>query len=305
MNRDAAMRWAWAALFLLLAAAAVAFNMHSRRILVVHEGPAGSAYAQALGRGLDAVLRPAARLKVRHQYMGFAADACPGILAQMKAFDPGTVIAEGPGARACVRSATAPAAPPVVVYQPALPAQAEARARYAGAWQRLLQDLAPAGSTLLVLRGAQDQAEYDTLAEAARGAGLRVQAWTDDGTLPPALAQPGAPGAVALTHHAGQGWPDPQGAPQGGLLRALRAATSAPLVSTRLESLALGADLALAQAPEQRGEMLAQAALAGLAEPGLDSPYEMAVGMRQDFAQRQTLPPFYALSARMAGFLAE
>lgn len=294
------MRWAWAALFALLAVAAVAVNMHGRRILVVHEGPAGSAYAQAFGRGLDSVLQPAARLKVRHQYMGFAADACPGILAQMKAFDPDTVIAEGPGAHACVRSAAAPAAPPVVLFQPALPAQAEARARYAGAWQRQLQDLAPPGGTLLVLRGAQDQAEYDTLAEAARSAGLRVRAWTDDGTLPPALA-----GAVALTSNAGQGWPDPLGTPQGGLLRALRAATPMPIVSTRLESLALGADLALTQAPEQRGEMLAQAALAGVAAPGLDSPYEMAVGMRQDFAQRQTLPPFYALSARMAGFLVD
>lgn len=302
------MRWAWATLFALLAVAAVAVNMHGRRILVVHEGPAGSAYAQAFGRGLDSVLQPAARLKVRHQYMGFAADACPGILAQMKAFDPDTVIAEGPGAHACVRSAAAPAAPPVVLFQPALPAQAEARARYAGAWQRLLQDLAPPGGTLLVLRGAQDQAEYDTLAEAARSAGLRVRAWTPDGStsaLARAIAQAGAPGAVAVTDGAGQDWPGPQGHPQAGLLHALRAATPAPIVSTRLESLALGADLALAQAPEQRGEMLAQAALAGVAAPGLDSPYEMAVGMRQDFAQRQTLPPFYALSARMAGFLVE
>lgn len=306
---SATMRWAWAALFMLLAMAAVAVNMNSRRILVVHEGQVDSAYAKAFRRGLDAVLQPVARLKVRHQYMGFDSDACPGILEQMKAFDPDTVVAEGPGARACVQPS---ARGRLVVFAPRRLEPAAVRARHVMAWQRLLQDLVPAGGTLLVLRtdDAQGRAEYGDLAQAAQAAGLRTLAWTDDGgrqraALEQALAQAAAPGAVIVGHGAGWSWQDAQENPQGGLLHALREITGLPIVSTRLESLALGADLALAQAPEQRGEMLALAALARQAEPALAAPYEMAVGMRKDFAQRQALPQFYELSARMAGFLAE
>lgn len=303
-----ALRWAWAALFLFLGATAVVFNMHSRRILVVQSGPSASTSSRAFTRGIDAVLQPVARLKVRQQYMAFDAKACAGILEQLRAFDPDTVIVEGVAARGCLQAA---AGRMQVVTLPDHPRDAQARSRQVLAWQRLLHDLVPSGGTLLVLRppGPQGLADYDALVRAAQGAGLHALEWVDDGradhsALRRLLAQAPAPAAVVVATGAGAGWQRPREPLEAGLLRALRGITDVPILAMQLDDLAPGADLVLAQAPEQRGELLAAAALERRPVSPLGALYEMAVGMRKDFLQRHTLPEFYEVSARMAGFLA-
>lgn len=306
------MRWAWVALFLLLAAGAVVTNMNSRRILVLHEGSADSVATGAFGRGVGSVLGQLSRLKLRHQYLGFDPSVCQRVLAQMQAFDPHAVIAEGAGARQCIDSQ--PRLKSTVVSMPDTPAQVADQGRHVASWAKVLSDLAQPGQRLLVLHGNDPEGllEYQLLADAARRAGVQLQPWPEPAVLEPSLLQHTvrqlAPDLVFVGRTLGRGRQDSAGyLPQVGWLRALRLATPQPILASRLESLELGADMVLLQAPEQRGEMLAQMALAGesAALPSSAPPYEMAVGLRRDFVARQRdgLPSFYVLSARLAGFL--
>ncbi len=303
------MRWAWMALFILLAMAAIIINMHSRRILVVHEALPDSLSAKAFKRSVETTLQAMPRLKVRYQYLGFDPDICQSILAQLKAFDPDTVIAEGAGARQCLNTTVAPA----IVSMADIPTTDPDRRQHILAWKRLLHDLSPAGGHMLAFRGegAQSQAEIDALNEAAQAAGIQLEVWPDSAAKDPkqlkALLAQNPPQLVFFGHTAGWSWQDKKQnaqASQAQLLMALRAQTSAPILSSRLENLLQDADMVLAQAPEQRGEFLARAAWAQSAQPPM--PYEMAVGLSKNFAaqQRSMLPPFYELSAHMAGFLA-
>lgn len=306
-----AMRWAWVALFLLLAAGAVVTNMNSRRILVLHEGTADSASTNAFGRVVGAVLRQLSRLKLRHQYLAFDSSVCQRVLAQMQAFDPHAVIAEGAGARQCLDSQPRQASP--VVAMPDTPAQVVDQGRHVAAWGKVLSDLAQPGQRLLVLYGSDPEGllEYQLMTDAARVAGLHLQPLAENTVLEPSMLersvrQLGAD-LVFVGRTLGRGRDSVGGLPQASWLRALRLATPQPILASRLESLELGADMVLLQAPEQRGEMLAQMALAGrgTALPSPTPPYEMAVGLQRDFVarQRDALPSFYVLSARLAGFL--
>lgn len=307
------LRWAWVALFLLLAAAAVVANVNSHRILVLHEGTAESQATHAFNRGLGAVLGQASRLKLRHQYLGFDLDVCPRVLAQLKAFDPDALIAEGMMARQCLESAPK-ATPQFPVSMAATPSLPMDQSHHVAAWARLLSDIAQPGSLLLALHGDDEEGllEYRLLADAAQVAGLRVQSLAQEAAqTPQALTNAVhevAPDLVFVGRTLGGSRKDAQGAPQADMLRALHLSMPQPILASRLESLEPGADMVLVQAPEQRGELLAQAALA-LRAPAASrrSPaYEMAVGLRSDFVARQgdALPSFYVLSARLAGFLA-
>lgn len=309
------LRWAWVGLFLLLAVGAVVTNMNSRRILVLHEGTAGSGAVRAFSQGVGAILGQASRLKLRHQYLGFDLGVCPRVLEQLRAFDPDAVIAEGLKARQCLDS-QATQAQRVVVSMSEMPSLAADQASHVAAWAKVLADIAPPASLLLVLPGDDEegQLEYRLLADAARIAGVRVQSLAQQVALEPkALTNAvrlAAPYLVFVGRTLGAQQQDTQDKPQAGLLRALRLSMPQPILASRLETLELGADLVLLQAPEQRGELLAQAALVALARgatatPEAKPPYEMAVGLRQDFVARQhdALPSFYVLSARLAGFL--
>lgn len=306
------LRWAWVALFLLLAMGAVATNMNSRRILVLHESTADSAAARAFGQGVGAVFGQVSRLKLRQQYLGFDLGVCHRVLDQLRAFDPDAVIAEGLKARQCLDSQTAQAQP-MVVSMPETPSLRIDQSSYVAAWAKVLADIAAPGNLLLVLYGDDEEGrlEYRLLVDAAQRVGLRVQALAQQAALDPKtlteavrLATPDII-FVGRTLQAQQN--DTQNKPQAGLLQALRPATPIPILASRLESLEFGADMVLAQAPEQRGELLAYAALAQGTAAALDAkpPYEMAVGLRHDFVvrQRDALPSFYVLSARLAGFL--
>lgn len=303
------LRWAWAALFLLLAVAAVVTNANSRRIMVLHEGAADSAPVHAFNRGLGATLGQASRLKLRHQYLGLDLDVCPRVLAQLNAFDPDAVIAEGLRAQQCLDSA-APSAPRFAVSMGGTPSSPIEQSHHVTAWARLLSDMAQPGDLLLALHGVDEEGrlEYRLLADAAKAVGLRVQPWEEAAVLEPQALKNAVHSAAPALIFVGRtlGWTrkDEPDNPQAQLLRALRLSTSQPILASRLESLALGADVVLVQAPEQRGELLAQAAL-GLGARGATPAYEMAVGLRSDFVARQgdALPSFYALSARLAGFL--
>ena len=305
------LRWAWVALFLLLAVAAIVTNVNSRRILVLHEGTADRADTHAFNRGLTAILGQASRLKLRHQYLGFDLDVCHRVLEQLQAFDPDAVIAEGLRARQCLDSAT-PSAQRFTVSMDGTPSLPIDQSHHVAAWARLLSDIAQPGSLLLVLHGVDQEGllEYRLLADAAQVAGVRVQSLAQEAALAPQAltdaAQGMAPDLLFVGRTLDWARQDAQDNPQADLLRALRLSMPQPILASRLESLALGADMVLVQAPEQRGELLAQAALA-LGAPAASQPhaYEMAVGLRSDFVARQgdALPSFYVLSARLAGFL--
>lgn len=307
------LRWAWVALFLLLAMAAVLTNMNSRRVLVLHEGTADSGAARAFGQGASAILGQASRLKLRQQYLGFDLGVCHRVLDQLRAFDPGAVIAEGRKARQCLDSQAAQETPPIVVSMSETPSLAIEQSSYVAAWAKVLADLTAPGHLLLVLYGDDEEGrlEYRLLMEAAQRAGLRVQALVQQAAWEPkALTDAvglAAPDIIFVGRTLEAQHNDTQNKPQAGLLQALRPATPSPILASRLESLEFGADMVLVQAPEQRGELLAQAALAHGAAAALDPKplYEMAVGLRNDFVvrQRDALPSFYVLSARLAGFL--
>lgn len=303
------MRWAWMALFMLLAVVAISINMHSRRILVVHEGLPDNLSAKAFKRSVDTTLQALPRLKVRYQYLGFDPDICQSVLAQLQAFDPDTVIAEGTSAQQCLSSVAYPA----IISMADIPVQAPERHQHIQAWKRLLHDLLPAGGHILAFRGegGQSLAEIDAIHEAAQAAKIQLDVWPDNVAKDPqklqALLAQNTPQLLFAGYTAGWNWQDKKQnsqASQAQLLLALRAQTSAPILTSRLENLLQGADMVLAQAPEQRGEFLARAAWAQ--SPQRPVPYEMAVGLSQNFAaqQRNILPPFYELSAHMAGFLA-
>ncbi|WP_027995808.1 hypothetical protein [Simplicispira psychrophila] len=313
------LRWAWVALFLLLAMGAVVTNMNSRRILVLHEGAADSAAVRAFGQGVGSMLGQVSHLKLRQQYLGFDLGVCHRVLDQLRAFDPDAVIAEGLKARQCLDSQTAQAQP-IVVSMPETPSLRIDQGSYVAAWAKVLADIAPPGGLLLALPGddQEGQLEYRLLGDAARRVGLRIQSLGQAVVLEPRVlanaVRLAAPDMVfvgrTLGAQLGAQHKDTQDKPQTGLLQALRRSTPNPILASRLESLELGADLVLLQAPEQRGELLAQATLAALARgtaalPEPTPPYEMAVGLRQDFVARQhhALPSFYVLSARLAGFL--
>lgn len=301
------LRWAWVALFLLLAAAAVVVNVNSRRILVLHEGTADSQAAHAFNRGLGAILGQASRLKLRHQYLGFDLDVCHRVLAQLKAFDPDAVIAEGGMARQCLESVPKAAAP-FAVSMAATPSLPTDQNHHVTAWARLLSDITQPGSLLLVLHGIDEEGrlEHRLLAQAAQMAGLRVQSLVQEAALEPQTLTKALhriePDLVFVGRTLGGSRKNAQNT-----LRALRRSLPRPILASRLESLQFGADMVLVQAPEQRGELLAQAALAR-GTPAAFQPrpaYEMAVGLRSGFvaSQGDALPSFYVLHARLAGFL--
>lgn len=306
------MRWAWVALFLLLAIGAVVTNANSHRVVVLHEGTAGSGPVRAFNRGADTILGQASRLKLRHQYLGFDLGVCHRVLEQLKAFDPDTVIAEGLLARQCLHSPESQARP-WVVSMAETPSSPEDQSHYVTAWARVLSDISPPGSLLLVLHGTDPEGllESRLLTQAAQAAGVRAQSLAEKEAMTPlALAQAAsqfAPDLVFVGRTLGWAHPDQPIHPQMALWQTLRSTLTQPMLASRLDSLSVGADMVLEQAPEQRGELLAQAALAhgALTAPTPSPQYEMAVGLRREFVarQRDALPSFYALSARLAGFL--
>ena len=310
------LRWAWVVLFLLLAAAAINVNMHSRRILVVHEGISSSHSAKAFTHTLDDLLQTQPRLKLRHQYLSFDPHLCHSVAMQLQAFDPATVIAEGQTALQCLNSLKRKAGTELISI-PDIPVQNPERLQYVQAWTRLLLDLSPAGTTLLAFSGSglQAQAEMQALGEAAYAAQLVLEVWPDtvvwDESQLASLMNGASPSLVVASYTAGWSGPDhPQQGrsvlvSQSQWMHNLRTHSRAPIVTARLENLLQGADMALAHAPEQRAELLAQRVLSSEYQPA--PPYEMAVGMTQNFfrQRRSELPPFYEVSARMAGLLLE
>lgn len=307
-------RWGWVLLFLLVAALAVQVNVHRRRVFILHEGQASQPATRAFFRGIDAILQQQPRINERSQFLGSDPDACRQALSQLRAFQPDAVIAEGLQAHRCIaREASGAALQPLT--QPALNDSEAARAAFIAAWATVLADLAPpAGAVTLVQADDRDAwAESDLLAAAARKAGLELRLLVVATGAELRAGLQGEPdeavGLVIVGHTVDQDAENGQDLALRALFSTLRAATALPIVATRLDSVRLGADLALAQAPEQRGEQLAYGARHGrtLDASGPAQPLEMAVGLHADFANRwgARLPSFYSASARLAGLLYE
>lgn len=309
-----AARWGWVLLFALLAVAAVLVNARSHRIFILHEGQASQPATQAFFRGADAILQQQPRLKTRRQFLGSDADACRQALSQLRAFQPDVVIAEGLHARQCMEGPGKDAVPRPLA-QPPLNADDAARAAYVEAWATVLTDLAPAAGTMVLLRSADAEAQLESefLSAAARKVGLELRevlfATTEalnadlEGAVEGVLDD--ATGLLIVGRTLARDADDGQDLALREVFSRLRTVTALPLLATRLNSVRLGADLALDQAPEQRGEQLAYWARHGrpMEAAGDAPPLEMAVSLRADFATRQGArwPSFYEASARLAG----
>lgn len=307
------MRWAWVALFAACACAAIWINLHNQRILVLHEGRAEDPATKAFKRGLDARFQSSTNLKVRYQYLGWDPDFCKNILFTLSSFSPHTVIAEGELAGACVAQAPSSPNQRIVKLDSGLPP--DTLTRFNHAWLRVLQDLIATNSPVLIIHSAAPEQAQQVVALSAQGtaAGFNMHAHAvrldgKHGESPlTASIHSLAPAAIIYLPSFASANPNDPARDVQAQLQQLRQLTNVPIFSNRLESLNLGADIALEQAPEQRGEQLAQVALQKThkADPALP-PYEMAVGIRKDFSSQKMngqLPAFYTLSASMAGFV--
>lgn len=302
--------WGWVLLLLLVGAVAVVVNASSRRVFILHEGRASHPVSLAFFAGAESVLRRSSHLKARHQYLGGVLDDCPKALAQLAAFNPDVVIAEGSQARHCIARRDADAVQ--VVLEPATHSRGPGHGAFVAAWATVLADLSSHTGTLTLLHGndADGLAEQAQLVEAAALAGLEIQAIAlkTPSELPDRLA--GAAGAlenlVLVGHTVGDGAAAGKDSALRALFDALHAKTHQPILATRLDSVFLGADMALAQAPEQRGEQMAQTALRYPSARTVAPPLEMAVALRGEFAEQMgtALPALYLASARLSGFLA-
>lgn len=312
--------WAWIGLLALLAWAAILVNTQSRRVLILHEGKADSAYSKAFNAGAKEVFQEHPQLKVRHQYLGFSQDSCRGIQSQLRDFAPDTVLTEGSQALDCLRSSadtTHGKGPYQLLYMHSPPLRDEnpqAYASHVNAWQRTFTDLAQdATQKLLIFKTAQESNHFtwQAVAQAALAAGLDIDVQdlpslqrSQSGLHPPlsALVQSIEPTFIYVSDLAGQVPNQDLNSTQSALFKALRSTSKAALLSSRLDSLKWGGDLALQQAPEQRANMLALAAWQQSALAQIDT-YEMAVGMREEFATNHPqLPKIYERNARAAGF---
>lgn len=309
-------RLGWLGVFLLLAVAAVWVNASSRRIFILHEGRAEQPSSRAFFAGAERVLGRLSHLKARHQYLGADADACRQAWAQLQAFQPDAVIAEGAQAQACLSERWRGAAHAQVrlVQASATGAAAHGRAAFIASWATLLGELSSGQGPVMLLHGGDPAglAERDLLTQAAAQAGLAVQ-WVDVST-PASAGQPLAwpealrgpiSNVVVLGHSVG--WGAARGTEQAlrGLVGGLRQASPQPILATRLDRVFWGVDMALDESPEQRGEQMALTAWRGDRTDPLP-PLEMAVALRAEFAERRasSLPSIYRASARLAGFWA-
>lgn len=305
-------RMGWVVWFMLLAVAAVWVNAGSRRIFILHEGRADQVTSRAFFSGADSVLRGLSHLKARHQYLGLGLDACRQALIQLTSFHPDAVIAEGPQARECVGEWHNDQAQRV--FEPATGAATNGKEAFVAAWATLLRELVSGSGPVTLLHGddRHSLAERDLLAQAATMAGFEVRfvefktsaapdlAWT----LPDALLSQ-TEGVLVLGRMGGGGATESSEKAWRTLFSKLHEVTSAPILSTRLDSVFWGADMALDEAPEQRGEQMALSAWRGGRGETIP-PLEMAVALRSVFAERvaTTLPQVYLASARLSGLLA-
>lgn len=300
--------WGWVLLLMLVAAAAVMVNAGSRRVFILHEGRAGQPVAQAFLAAADGVLRRSSHLKARHQYLDGRLENCRKALVQLAAFNPDVVIAEGLQARHCMARRDADRVH--VVVDPATQIRGQAHSAFVAAWAAVLEDLSSPAAAVTLLYGddADGQAERDLLIQAASLAGRELQTVAIATDRPrvsvTGLGTPDNP--VLVGHTVGDGASAGRDLALRAVFDALHAATPQPIMATRLDRVFLGADMALDQAPEQRGEQMALKALRGLPADRVVPPLEMAVALRSEFAQRMgsALPPFYLASARLSGFLA-
>ncbi|QXZ08218.1 hypothetical protein KUF54_08735 [Comamonas sp. Y33R10-2] len=312
--------WAWVGLLALLAWATILVNTQSRRVLILHEGKADSAYSKAFNAGAKEIFQAHPQLKVRHQYLGFSQDSCRSIQSQLRAFDPDTVISEGSQALDCLRSpagTTHGKGQYRLLNMPSPPLRDEnpqAYESHVNAWQRTFTDLAQgATQKLLIFKAAQESNNFiwQAVAQAALVAGLDIdiQEFPSRQSLPlglqatlSTLVQSIEPTLIYVSDLAGQVPDQDLNSTQNELFKALHSTSEAALLSSRLDSLQWGSDLALQQAPEQRASMLALAAWEQSTLAQIDT-YEMAVGMREEFATSHPLfPKFYERNARAAGF---
>jgi hypothetical protein len=302
--------WGWVLLLVLVAAAAVVVNASSRRVFILHEGRLDHPVTQAYFAGAEGVLRRASHLKARHQYLDGMLDGCRKALVQISAFNPDVVIAEGLQARHCI-ARRAPDKVQVVL-EPATRIGGDGSDAFVAAWATVIGDLSShAGPvTLLYSDDLEGVAERELLVQAAALAGLDIQALpvnTDGESLIGPLALSGQWNNLVLVGHSvGQNNHATGDAALRAFFDALHAATAQPIVATRLDRVFVGADIALEQAPEQRGEQMAQLATHALSSDSVAPPLQMAVALYGEFAQRMgsELPAFYLASARLSGFLA-
>ncbi|MET1114204.1 MAG: hypothetical protein ABWY08_04505 [Comamonas sp.] len=299
--------WGWVLLLMLVGAAAVVVNASSRRVFILHEGRANQAASQAFFAAAESVLRASSQVKARHQYLGGVLDGCSRALAQIAAFSADALIAEGLQARHCI-ARRVPATVQTVI-EPATHIGGQGHADFVAAWAGVLEDLASHTGPVTVLHGedAEGRAESQRLIEAAALAGREIQtlAFSADSELPIALAA--TDNMIVVGRTVGDGAAAGKDGALRALFDALHAATPQTIMATRLDSVFLGADMALDQAPEQRGEQMALAALHGGSSTDAEAvPLEMAVALRGEFAYRMgaALPAFYLASARLSGFLA-
>lgn len=302
--------WGWLLLLMLVAAAAVLVNAGSRRVFILHEGRASQPVAQAFFAAAEGVLRRSSHLKARHQYLDVRPENCRKALVQLAAFNPDVVIAEGLQARRCMAQREADSVH--VVVDPATQIRGQGHSAFVAAWAAVLAELSSPAAAVTLLYGddAEGRAERDLLIEAASLAGRKIQsvavATDSDRPMIPAERLGTLDNPVLVGHTVGEGASAGRDPALRAVFSALQAATPQPIMATRLDRVALGADMALDQAPEQRGEQMALKALRGLPADVAVPPLEMAVALRSEFAARMgaALPPFYLASARLSGFLA-